>query len=83
MPVTGRIAVNETFCKGCELCVHACPRGALQLTTARINSRGYHPVELLSTDCTGCGTCALMCPEAAIMVFRSSVRKPVAELAAA
>jgi 2-oxoglutarate ferredoxin oxidoreductase subunit delta len=70
MPPKGRIEVNEYYCKGCELCVEACPQGVLQLTPERINMKGYHPAEMLSKGCTGCGICAIVCPEAAIMVYR-------------
>jgi 2-oxoglutarate ferredoxin oxidoreductase subunit delta len=70
MPPKGRIVVDDFFCKGCELCVEACPQGVLQLSSERINMKGYHPAEMLSIGCTGCGICAIICPEVAIMVYR-------------
>ena len=37
------IIVNENICKGCELCIDACPRGLIILAKDKINSKGYHP----------------------------------------
>ena len=70
MSVKGSIAINELFCKGCGLCISACPRGAISLAKDRLNPHGYHPAYLAKDICTGCGTCALMCPEAGISVKR-------------
>jgi len=70
MPPKGRIEVNERYCKGCELCIEACPPNVLALALERLNARGYHPAELIEMGCTGCGICAVVCPEAAITVYR-------------
>lgn len=70
MPPKGRIEVNENRCKGCELCVDACPQDVIALATERLNAKGYHPAELIDAGCTGCGICAIVCPEAAITVYR-------------
>ena len=70
MPVKGRIVVNETYCKGCELCVSACPQHVIGLAEDHITSKGYHPATLIADGCTGCGICAIMCPEAAITIYR-------------
>ena len=66
----GRIVltVQEEFCKGCGLCVDACPQHAMQLRE-RIDSRGFHPARLGNPDaCTGCAQCAAMCPDACIRI---------------
>ncbi len=70
MPPKGRIVVNELICKGCELCVDACPQQVIALAVERINAKGYHPAELVKEGCTGCAICATVCPEAAITVYR-------------
>lgn len=71
----GRIEIEEDRCKGCELCVAACPRSLIQISR-QINKLGYHsalthPEEHASgKGCTGCVLCALVCPETAINVYR-------------
>jgi len=65
----GHITVNREECKGCSLCVDACPQSVLALSE-KFNSHGYHPVEYLG-ECTGCGTCFYACPEpVALTVFK-------------
>jgi 2-oxoglutarate ferredoxin oxidoreductase subunit delta len=71
MPVKGWIEVNERYCKGCSLCVSACPKEVLELDMERLTPKGYHPVFLASDGCTGCGICSIICPDAAITVYRS------------
>jgi 2-oxoglutarate ferredoxin oxidoreductase subunit delta len=73
MPAKGRIEVNERFCKGCELCVNACPPKVLGLDMSRLTPKGYHPAMIVAEGCTGCAICAIACPEAAITVFRAIV----------
>lgn len=65
----GRVEINEQECKGCGLCVRACPPQVLRLSE-RLNSYGYHPVMYVGQGCTGCGACFYACPEpGAIIVF--------------
>ncbi len=70
MPAKGRIVVNEVYCKGCELCIAACPQHVMGLASERLTVKGYHPAELIAEGCTGCVICAIVCPEAAITVYR-------------
>ncbi len=79
MPAKGRIVVNEAYCKGCELCVEACPQDVMALSTERITAKGYHPAELIAAGCTGCGICAIVCPEAAIAVYREVIKREAAQ----
>jgi 2-oxoglutarate ferredoxin oxidoreductase subunit delta len=74
MPVKGWIEVNERYCKGCELCVEACPQNVLIIDMEHLTPKGYHPVMLneVEKSCTGCAICALVCPEAALTVFRET-----------
>lgn len=65
------IEVDEKFCKGCGLCVAACPFKLLELDAKRLTAKGYHPATLIKPEkCTGCATCATMCPDVAITVWR-------------
>ena len=68
----GRVTVDEQRCKGCALCINACPPGVLSMAADRLNTRGYHPVQLIDPfgRCTGCGLCAVMCPDVALTVYR-------------
>lgn len=62
------IAVDR--CKGCELCVHACPKGCLSLDVDVVNVLGYHPVHLTDgSACTSCVFCARVCPDAVFTVY--------------
>jgi len=71
----GRIEIDVERCKGCALCVPACPQGVIQMADW-FNAKGYHPARLVDPEgkCTGCVLCAVMCPEGAITVYR--VEKP-------
>ncbi len=74
MPPKGRIVVSDVYCKGCELCVGACPQKVIALDSDRITAKGYHPATLVKDGCTGCAICAVVCPDAAITVYREAVR---------
>lgn len=74
MPPKGRVTVSDLYCKGCELCIGACPQEALRLDMDRLTPKGYHPAALANDNCTGCSICAVVCPEAAITVYRDSIR---------
>ena len=69
-PDRGMVELNSEECKGCGLCVEACPPDVLRLAE-RMNHYGYHPAEYLGGGCTGCGICFFVCPEpGAIIVLR-------------
>ena len=76
MPVKGWIEVNELYCKGCGLCVDACPQECIPLDMDRLTPKGYHPVHLDQEGCTGCAICAIICPDVALTVYRETKRKP-------
>jgi len=61
-PDRGMVEMNPEECKGCGLCVEACPPKVLLLAD-HLNHYGYHPVEYLGAGCTGCGICFYVCPE--------------------
>ena len=70
MAVNGTIEVDERYCKGCELCAQACPKGLIHMSQDRFTPKGYRPAELQQGGCTGCAICAIVCPDAAITVYR-------------
>lgn len=64
-----KLTINELVCKGCGLCVRACPKGVLQLSKTKLNAKGYHPAEAANAaDCIGCASCARTCPDVAIKI---------------
>ena len=66
-----RIIVDEKVCKGCSMCISACPKNIIALSKDRLNAKGYHPAELIDeAACVGCAACATMCPDTAITVER-------------
>jgi 2-oxoglutarate ferredoxin oxidoreductase subunit delta len=67
--VTGDIIVDIEKCKGCELCIVACPEQTIGLSSS-INQKGYHYATMILQNCTGCANCAIVCPEAIIKVYR-------------
>lgn len=70
----GVVKFNEERCKGCELCVHICPKNVLKIHETKFNSKGYHPACMADPDgCIGCGNCGLVCPDGAISVYREDV----------
>jgi 2-oxoglutarate ferredoxin oxidoreductase subunit delta len=70
MPMRVQLELNENGCKGCELCVAACPRDVLSMGST-INALGYRPAAIVDPErCTGCKACALVCPEVAFTIWQ-------------
>ncbi|MCL2056487.1 MAG: 4Fe-4S binding protein [Oscillospiraceae bacterium] len=67
--MANKITVDHGVCKGCELCVHACPKKILEIDRTKLNARGYHPAACTDTaGCIACAICAVICPDSAIKV---------------
>jgi len=65
-----KLELNENHCKGCELCVQACPRDVLAMGN-NINALGYRPASIVDAEkCTGCKACALVCPEVCFTIWQ-------------
>jgi len=68
----GRLRIDTDECKGCGLCIEACPPRVIALGE-RLNACGYRTAVYAGAGCTGCGMCFLVCPEpGAITVLRLS-----------
>jgi 2-oxoglutarate ferredoxin oxidoreductase subunit delta len=65
-----KIVVDEERCKGCELCIPACPEH-IMVMSKKFNKKGYHQAkQIKSEECTGCTFCAMVCPDIAIEVYK-------------
>jgi 2-oxoglutarate ferredoxin oxidoreductase subunit delta len=68
----GLVELNSEECKGCGLCVEACPPKVLKIAE-RLNHYGYHTAEYQGSGCTACGICYFACPEpGAIKVLKAA-----------
>jgi len=66
----GLIQVDTNECKGCGLCLEACPPKVIALSE-RLNHYGYRTATYAGAGCTACGICFIACPEpGAITVLR-------------
>ena len=68
--IKGAVVVNTERCKGCELCVVACPTKVLAMSK-QVNSKGYRYAEMANEDeCIGCASCGIVCPDGCISVYK-------------
>jgi NAD-dependent dihydropyrimidine dehydrogenase PreA subunit len=71
----GKVTINIEECKGCGVCVEACPPKCLELEVD-LSAYGVHPAHYTGTGCTGCGICFYVCPEpGAITVYKITFPK--------
>lgn len=65
----GTVVIDVEACKGCELCIDACPPGVLFMAGTEVNTRGYR-YPLLVAGCTACKACSQVCPDFVFQVYR-------------
>jgi len=71
--LTSKLSIDTVACKGCALCVEACPNAILTPDTDTVNAKGYNPVACTDQNtCTACAVCAIICPDSAIKVERDT-----------
>ena len=67
-----KLTFKTDKCKGCGLCVDACPKGLIKLANDKINQKGYHPAGIIDQNkCIACALCATMCPDVVITVEKN------------
>ena len=70
MAFKGKLEIDRERCKGCLLCVRACPTKVL-VADGSPNSWGYYPSKAAFEEkCIACGNCYMVCPDAAITVYK-------------
>lgn len=71
--IKGAIVVDTERCKGCNLCVVACPLNVISLSK-EVNIKGYNYSQpMLEDTCNGCSSCATVCPDGCISVYKIKV----------
>ncbi|HOS19340.1 MAG TPA: 4Fe-4S binding protein, partial [Clostridia bacterium] len=56
-----KLTFESELCKGCGLCVDACPKKILAIDRGKLNRKGHSPAAVTDMAlCTGCGSCATM-----------------------
>jgi len=69
----GYVEFDIERCKGCGLCVTACPVHIVELNPSKINSKGYHPASVQEMEkCIACSNCATICPDLVITVYKEA-----------
>ena len=56
------IIIDSKECKGCRLCVEACPKNCIAIGS-KINELGYQHAVYENPRCIACGFCYYVCPE--------------------
>lgn len=68
--IKGAVVIDINRCKGCDLCVVACPVDVLELQPKEVNDRGYHYAYDKNPEaCIGCASCATVCPDGCFTVY--------------
>ena len=66
----GTVVIDTATCKGCELCIPACPPQVLEMSR-EVNAIGFRYPILFKDGCTGCELCAEICPDFCFEVYRA------------
>jgi len=68
--IKGAIEVDVEKCKGCSVCVPACPTDVI-LLSKNVNGKGYNYAYMENPEaCIACTNCAIVCPDGVISVYK-------------
>ncbi len=66
-----KMQVQFERCKGCGLCVTACPKKIVSLQKEKRNEKGYFTAVCIDdAACISCAMCAIICPDCAIRITK-------------
>ena len=64
-----KVTIKTETCKGCGLCIEACPKKIIELGKSAVNKKGHYFVGITDqSKCIACGFCFTMCPDCAITI---------------
>ena len=72
----GILQVDLDECKGCGLCVEACPTKVIRMSEG-LNHYGYRTATYQGAGCSGCGICFMVCPEPGAITVMKIVHHPI------
>jgi 2-oxoglutarate ferredoxin oxidoreductase subunit delta len=65
----GKVVIDRELCKGCYLCIRACPVKVLE-AGGEPNSTGTYPSKVVYPEkCIACGSCFEVCPDVCIEIY--------------
>jgi len=68
----GKVVIDRELCKGCYLCIRACPVKTLE-RDAEPNSTGTYPAKPVKSGgegtCIACGNCYEVCADVCISIY--------------
>lgn len=70
--IQGKPVIDSERCKGCELCIGACPQHILVLSDGFNRQGVQYPVCIDESKCIACKFCAIICPDMAITILKAT-----------